>query len=185
MAGSVAAVAEIFRWDLARLSGVVSAVCSDWHVHVHVTYYLVLNLFQFQVVELLEVPHLLDTCVRNGLYDEALDLSDFVSSIVKRHGLSAFCAERASDGSLTSGARTEPRFILYDLVVECRETLKFMREHLLNQLKGKVRLSVCRRCDVGDCVLGKCCDPKICFFLAPFLCNSYWFVPQWKNLNAL
>ncbi len=40
-----------------------------------------------QLLDLLEIPHLMDTCVRNGLNDEALDLSDYISTLVKRHKL--------------------------------------------------------------------------------------------------
>lgn len=74
----------------------------------------------------------MDTCVRNGLYDEALDLSDFVANIVRRHDLQT-AAERAQHG----GSGRED--ILLDLVYEARDSLRFMRENLLNQLKGKVR----------------------------------------------
>ena len=36
--------------------------------------------------DLLEVPKLLDACVRNGHYDEALDLENFVAKMVVTHG---------------------------------------------------------------------------------------------------
>jgi hypothetical protein len=73
----------------------------------------------------------MDTCVRNGLYDEALDLSDFISNIVRRHDLQT-SAERPQHGG---NGRED---ILLDLVYEARDSLRFMRENLLNQLKGKV-----------------------------------------------
>lgn len=81
-----------------------------------------------QLVELLEIPHLMDTCVRNSLFDEALDLSDFLSSIVRKHKLAE------------PDAHTVPRnSILIDVVVEARDTLRFMRDIILTQLRGKVR----------------------------------------------
>lgn len=40
---------------------------------------------QTAVTELLESPQLMDTCVRNGIYDEALDLQSFVSRLGLLH----------------------------------------------------------------------------------------------------
>ncbi|KAG2432900.1 hypothetical protein HXX76_008631 [Chlamydomonas incerta] len=40
---------------------------------------------QSALMELLEVPQLMDTCVRNGVYDEALDLQAFVSRVGLLH----------------------------------------------------------------------------------------------------
>ncbi|GLC34513.1 hypothetical protein PLESTB_001253200 [Pleodorina starrii] len=40
---------------------------------------------QSTLMELLEVPQLMDTCVRNGVYDEALDLQSFVSRVGLLH----------------------------------------------------------------------------------------------------
>ena len=40
---------------------------------------------QSALLEVLEVPQLMDTCVRNGIYDEALDLQAFVSRMGLLH----------------------------------------------------------------------------------------------------
>ena len=40
---------------------------------------------QAQLLDILEVPSLQDTCVRHGNYDEALDLESFVSRMVAAH----------------------------------------------------------------------------------------------------
>ena len=38
-----------------------------------------------ELLDILEVPSLQDTCVRHGNYDEALDLESFVSRMVAAH----------------------------------------------------------------------------------------------------
>jgi hypothetical protein len=64
------------------LSLAVRLACSTSHSHVLV---LPLAGSQSSLVELLEVPQLMDTCVRNGVYDEALDLQAFVSRMGLLH----------------------------------------------------------------------------------------------------
>ena len=80
-----------------------------------------------QLVELLEVPQLVDACARNGFYDEALELAQFVNGLERRHLLAA--EVRSSDGKLRSGSS-----VVQSIVDEVHGTLKILRQQLLQHL---------------------------------------------------
>lgn len=104
-----------------------------------------------ELIELLEIPQLMDTCVRNSLYAEALELRTFANTLLLRH--------RAIAAGLKKTRREESRgqperkkslaestesgrgiVIIESIVKDVDISAQSMRKQLLHQLKGKVSL---------------------------------------------
>ena len=49
--------------------------------------------FHFRLLEVLELPQLAETCVRNGHYEEALELKQYVTRLNKKLGSIPIVAE--------------------------------------------------------------------------------------------
>ena len=82
------------------------------------------------LLELLEVPQLMDACVRNGSYDDALDLRAFVRKLAVMHG-DLGMAQRLL-GEATAVADTMLRQLLARLrtniqLPECLRVIGFLR----------------------------------------------------------
>jgi hypothetical protein len=77
-----------------------------------------------ELLELLEIPNLMDTCARNGLFEEALDLEAFAASL----------ADRSPDIP-----------ILGVVVGEMEDTIRRILAQLLDQLRNPIQLSTCLR----------------------------------------
>ncbi|KAF6157243.1 hypothetical protein GIB67_041704 [Kingdonia uniflora] len=76
------------------------------------------------LLDLLEIPQLMDTCIRNGNYDEALDLEAFVGKLSRMH----------------------PKLpIIQALAAEVRQTTHSLLSHLLQKLRSNIQLSECLR----------------------------------------
>lgn len=80
-----------------------------------------------QLVELLEVPQLVDACARNGFHEEALELANFVNGLERRHLLAA--EVRSIDGKVRGGSS-----VVQSIVDVVHSTLLGLRQQLLGLL---------------------------------------------------
>ena len=103
--------------------------------------------FQMELIELLEVPQLVDACARNGLHDEALELANFVNTLERRNQLaSEIRAEQAGSKGLS---------VIRSIVEEVHSTIHSLRDILQTQLRNNESvaqhlstLAVLRKLDV-------------------------------------
>lgn len=86
-----------------------------------------------QLVELLEVPQLVDACARNGFHDEALELANFVNGLERRHLLAS--EVKSNNGKLRGGSG-----VIQTIVDDVHTTLSGLRQQLLLQLTENVAL---------------------------------------------
>ncbi|KAL3500803.1 hypothetical protein ACH5RR_039896 [Cinchona calisaya] len=76
------------------------------------------------LLDLLEIPQLMDTCVRNGNYDEALDLEAYVAKLSTMH----------------------PRLpVIQALAAEVRQATQSLLSQLLQKLRSNIQLPECLR----------------------------------------
>ena len=83
-----------------------------------------------QILELLEVPQLVDACARNAFHDEALELANFVNGLEKRHLL----AKEVKIGSKNDAAAVAGNTVIQSIVDDVHETLVSLRHQLLVML---------------------------------------------------
>ena len=117
-----------------------------------------------QILDLLELPQLIDACVRNGLYDGALDIAAFANVLERRHLYrSARAAVNAAHGGASLSSPPMPFLssarsvatqadtlmsshgtgVVMSVVEEIRESMVVLRGKLLKQLLAPITLPAC------------------------------------------
>lgn len=91
------------------------------------------------VVELLEAPSVMESCLRAGLFDEALDVAEYGSNLFFAHRLWLPAPPAAPD------AAPPPQSIVARVVAEIRVVADDLRESILRQLSGRVALPLVLR----------------------------------------
>lgn len=75
------------------------------------------------LLELLELPSLMDACVRSNLYEEALSIASFANTLERRH--------------------TEKNIVVIRVIKQIRSRQSDLRRHLLFRLKQNVTMPQC------------------------------------------
>eukprot|EP00605_Chrysophyceae_sp_TOSAG23-4_P000363 GSChrysophyteH1.ASY1.ANO1.410.1 assembled CDS len=114
---------------LSRLSQQCASFCDRVNTHVasHKRNRKTLQ-HHMQLVELLEVPQLVDACARNDFFDEALELANFVNGLERRHLLAEGLKQKNLSKKEGGGQ------VIASIISEVHATLLSLRSHLIAQL---------------------------------------------------
>ena len=101
-----------------------------------------------QLVDLLEVPQLVDACARNGFHDEALELANFINGLEKRHLLASEVktGSRMDTVATTAGGgngntvNNKGNTVIQSIVDDVHDTLVSLRYQLLISLSDNSSL---------------------------------------------
>jgi hypothetical protein len=89
-----------------------------------------------QLLEILEIPQLMDTCVRNDYFDEALEIVTYCKRLERKFSLPL--------NKITSNTTLHIP-IITNIVHDVRLSLEYMLEQLINQLQTNIQLPACLR----------------------------------------
>lgn len=96
------------------------------------------------LLELLELPALMDACLRAGLYDEALAVAAFGNALERRHSmqhLSQYAEELQKEDN--HQGRQGGEEVILSVVSSLRSRENDLRHHLLSRLRGSITMPHC------------------------------------------
>lgn len=109
-----------------------------------------------QLLDILELPQLMDTCVRNRMYNEALDLLHFAYNLEIKHirldmlqqevssqQFGAVVSETLGKKSNSENYSRRGIDLIVSIVDAVHESAAILRVHFLQRLSGKVDLPEC------------------------------------------
>jgi len=104
------------------------------------------------LLELLELPNLMDACVRGHLYEEALSIASFANTLERRHLVSGSTTNintntndnaRPSQDSHLDNTHGNCNPVVANVVNEVRKRQLDLRRHLLHRLRSDVTMPQC------------------------------------------
>jgi hypothetical protein len=90
------------------------------------------------LLELLELPSLMDACVRSNLYEEALSIAAFANTLERRHTTTA---DQQHQQHQTHS--TKSNVVVARVIDQIRARQSDLRRHLLHRLKQQVTMPQC------------------------------------------
>lgn len=113
------------------------------------------------LLELLELPALMDACLRAGLYDEALAVAAFGNALERRHSVQHSHSHQTIEKVVTNSAESSNtrkagiygiggskqkeggEEVIFSVVSSLRSREKDLRLHLLSRLRGSITMPHC------------------------------------------
>lgn len=99
------------------------------------------------LLELLELPSLMDTCVRSSLYEDALSIAGFANTLERRHqqvgsGIEQQLSQPAEDNNIAK-RHTRKCEVVVGVVFEIRRREDDLRRMLIHRLRQNVTMPQC------------------------------------------
>ncbi|NXX40757.1 COG8 protein, partial [Tricholaema leucomelas] len=101
-----------------------------------------------EILEILEIPQLMDTCVRNGYYEEALELAAYVRRLERKHSSIPVIQVGPTlplPHSCLTVPMSEVSLLPQSIVEEVRQSTQLMLNQLIQQLRTNIQLPACLR----------------------------------------
>lgn len=96
-----------------------------------------------QLLDLLEIPQLMDTCLKSSLYDEALSLVNFAHTLLIRHSRYRFDSNAPT--RIQSMQYIGANKIIDDITNEIFTSGETMKDQLINQLSTEIEIPMCMK----------------------------------------
>lgn len=95
------------------------------------------------LLELLELPSLMDACVRSSLYDEALSIAAFANTLERRHQSGGGGGGASLSNVTTTTTGNHKHAVVTRVIAQIRSRQGDLQRHLLHRLTGTVTMPQC------------------------------------------
>ena len=100
-----------------------------------------------QILQLLEIPQLLDACIKRQAFEDALRLAGFVEKLTKRHGVLYASANSGNENEGRNKVKKKKNGfdLILNICKDVKEMIESLRSDLIHTLGGSLTLPLCVR----------------------------------------